>query len=81
MVEGAVDMRVKEAMTSRAIADGVKLALHELADDDAPTLKRVVMAVLTIFGDGANRWVGGKLLALVGASAVGFLLWLAARKW
>ena len=80
-IAAVVAAQVKDAVGARAIADGVKLALHELADTDTPTLKRVITAVLVIFGDGANRWVGGKLMALAGASIVGFLLWLAAKKW
>lgn len=80
-VEVAARRAVAEQLTPELIAQGLELALHRLAEGDAPTLKRVVMSILTIFGDGANRWIGSKLLALAGASVVGFLLWLAARKW
>lgn len=76
-----VAAQVKEAIGTRAIADGLKLALHELAEGDAPTLKRTIVAIGNIVGDGTSKWLGAKILAAAAAGALGFLLWLGAKKW
>ena len=63
----------------RAYADGIKLALRELAHDEPETLRNFVMAAITHMADGANNWVGGKVIAIISGSLVALALFLIAR--
>jgi hypothetical protein len=63
----------------RAYADGIKLALHELAADEPETLRAFVMAAWSHMTDGANRWLGAKILAIVSGALVALALWLISK--
>lgn len=63
----------------RAYADGIKLALHELAQDEPETLRNFVMATFSHMADGANGWVGGKVIAVISGSLVALALFLIAK--
>ena len=65
----------------RDIADGLKMALRELAESEPETLRKFLMAVFEHMADGAGKWAGKKLFALVVAAMFSAALWLLARKW
>jgi hypothetical protein len=56
------------ADSARHYADGLKLALHELAETEPET-------------DGASKAAGRKIFTMIGASMLAAALWLVARKW
>jgi hypothetical protein len=64
---------------ARAIADGLKLALRELAHDEPETLRAFLMAVFTHLNEGASRWMGGKILAFLAATLFGAGIWLLSK--
>ena len=68
-------------ITSRLIADGFKLALHELAESEPETLRKFILACFRHMSDGASQAAGRKLFTLVGAAMLAAALWLVARKW
>jgi hypothetical protein len=63
----------------RAYADGIKLALHELAEDEPETLRAFVMATWMHMTDGANKWLGAKILAILSGALVALALWLISK--
>lgn len=69
----------------RDYADGIKLALHELAEQDEDHevlprfLKRVFSNLQDQFTDGASKWAGKKLMAAVAAALFAAALWLVTR--
>jgi hypothetical protein len=63
----------------RAFADGLKLALRELAHDEPETLRAFLMAVFDHLNDGASKWAGGKILAFVAAALFGAAIWLLSK--
>lgn len=67
--------------TGRDIADGLKMALRELAESEPETLRKFLMAVFEHMADGASKWAGKKLFALLAAALFSAALWMVARKW
>jgi hypothetical protein len=70
---------VEESPQARAFADGLKLALRELAHDEPETLRAFLMAVFQHLNEGASQWAGGKILAFVAAALFGAGVWLLAK--
>ena len=66
---------------ARAIADGVKIAIRELATEDSETVKHLLGVIWVIWSDGANRWFGSKLTAAIAAALFAGALWLAGSGW
>lgn len=70
----------------RAIADGIKLALQELAEQDEEHellprfLKRVFGHLQEQFLDGTSKWAGKKLIAYAAGALFAFAVWLLATK-
>jgi hypothetical protein len=69
------------ADSARHYADGLKLALHELAETEPETLRRFIMASWGHMADGASKAAGRKIFTMIGASMLAAALWLVARKW
>lgn len=69
----------------RAFADGIKLALQELAEQDEDHevlprfLRRVFGHMRSELTDGASKWAGRKLLALVATALFTAGVWLVSR--
>jgi hypothetical protein len=66
---------------ARSIADGLKLALRELAEQEPETLRKFLLAVFDHLSDGASKWAGRKLLTAVGAALFAAAIWMVSRKW
>lgn len=64
---------------ARDMADGLKLALRELAEEEPETLRKFLLAVFEHLSDGASSWAGKKLLALLAAALFGAGLWLISK--
>ena len=64
---------------ARDMADGLKLALKELADEEPETLRKFLLAVFEHLSDGASTWAGKKLLTLIAAMLFGAGLWLISK--
>lgn len=64
---------------ARDMADGLKLALRELAEEEPETLRRFLLAVFEHLAEGASTWAGKKLLTLVAAALFGAGLWLISK--
>lgn len=64
---------------ARDMADGLKLALRELADEEPETLRKFLLAVFDHLSEGASSWAGKKLLALIAAMLFGAGLWLISK--
>lgn len=75
----AMDALVNNA--ARHYADGLKLALHELAHDEPETLRKFILASWGHLADGATQAAGRKLFTMIGASLIAAALWMVARKW
>jgi hypothetical protein len=69
----------EEERQARAFADGLKLALRELAHDEPETLRAFLMAVFEHLADGANKWAGGKVLTFIAATLFGAAVWLLSK--
>ena len=69
---------VSDAKEQRArdIAEGLKLAMKELARDEPETLRAFLMAVWEHTSDGASKWFGRKFLALLAGALFTAALWL-----
>jgi len=63
----------------RAYADGIKLALHELAEEEPETLRRFILASFGHVADASNKWVGAKLIAIISGALIALALWLIAK--
>jgi len=70
-----------QKLHARHVADGLKLALKELAEDEPETLRKFLLAVFREVGDGAQMWVGRKLLTALGAALFAMAIWIVSRKW
>ena len=76
--------RAMDALVSESAlhyADGVKLALHELAETEPETLRKFILACWGHMADGASKAAGRKIFTMIGASMLAAALWLVARKW
>jgi hypothetical protein len=71
----------EETVATRDIANGIKLALKELGEDEPETLRRFLMAVFEHLGDGATKWAGRKFFTGVAVALFAASLWLMSRKW
>ena len=70
-----------QRLHARHVADGLKLAMKELAEEEPETLKRFLLAVFGHLGEGAQMWFGKKLLTALGAALFAAAVWLVGRKW
>ena len=75
-----MDENKKESDDARAHAEGIKLALHDLANDERDTLRSFIAAVSQHVREACSKWVGEKFLALVGAALLTSAVWLISRK-
>jgi hypothetical protein len=66
---------------AREIADGLKLAMRELAESEPETLRKFLLAVFEHLGDGASKWAGSKMLTMIGAALVAAGMWFVTRRW
>lgn len=48
-----------QVIAVRITADGIKLAIKELAKDEPETLRAFLMAIWEHTADGASKWVSG----------------------
>ena len=78
-VEARTSPAERKDLRAREIADGLKLAIKELAHDEPETLRQFLMAIWEHTADGASRWAGRKLLALVAGALFAAALWLLAK--
>jgi hypothetical protein len=76
-----VDQLVMTPNAPRHYADGIKLAIQELAESEPETLRRFIMACWDHMADGASKAAGKKLFTMVGAAMLAAALWMVARKW
>ena len=86
-VTSGLDERIEKLERSpvspRVVADGVKIALKELASEPhgREILRSLLAAMYDHLADASQRAVGRKLLALLGSALLAAALFLVARKW
>jgi hypothetical protein len=59
------DKPTPETIRAREIADGLKLALKELAKEEPETLRQFLKAIWEHTADGASWWFGRRILSLI----------------
>ena len=77
---GDVSDNTQQQIRAREVADGLKIAIRELAKDEPETLRAFLMAVWEHTADGASKWVGRKLFALLAGALFTLALWLISLK-